>query len=370
MKKCLRFFYVIMLVGFAACLFSCNFFIKPEEESEPENKPKTTYYTVTFHANDGNINPQTATQTFTEGVSQNLKTIAELGFKRTDYRFTGWAKSVAATSADYNDGASYTATSDITLYAVWAYDPEVVVVNYTVEHYQQNIDDDEYTKVATDTLSGISGDNTRALANAYTGFTAKAFEQKILVKGESPVIKIYYDRNIIKLSLNANGGKFTGNETEYLLSAKFGSKIEIHIGEAAWPSYSDYVLKGWAYSSDDTTTDYSQELSFEVTAETPELVTLYAVWGLGADINNNGLLFSDFGNDVTIVAEGNVYKAETILPGIYSYEWYLNDVKQDCEDNSIDLSQLAAGYYILTVKVTNPATGFVYILTYENPIVF
>ena len=70
------------------------------------------------------------------------------------------------------------------------------------------------------------------------------------------------------------------------------------------------------------------------------------------------------------MAEGKVYKAVATLQGTYSYEWYLNDVKQDCEESSIDLSQLSAGYYILTVKVTNPATGFVYVSTFENPIVF
>lgn len=364
MKKRLRFFYVIMLVGLAACLFSCNFFMKSGEE------PETTYYTVTFHPNNGNINPQTATQAFTEGVSQNLKTIAELGFKRTDYRFTGWAKSAIATSADYNDGASYTATSDITLYAVWAYDPEVVVVNYTVEHYQQNINDDEYTKVDTDTPTGMTGEKTKAVAKTYNGFTAKAFEQETLVKGESKIIKIYYDRKKTSLTLVSNGGQFQGGETDYTLIGRFGSKIKIHMGDAAWPSKSGYILKGWAYSSDATTAVYSQELSFEVTAETSKLVTLYAVWESESSFNNKGLVFSDFGNDIKIVAEGKVYKAVATLQGTYSYEWYLNDVKQDCEESSIDLSQLSAGYYILTVKVTNSATGFVYVSTFENPIVF
>ena len=410
------------------------------------------------------------------------------------------------------DGAVFTATSDITLYAVWT--PEIVNVSYTVEHYKQKINDDGYTKIDTDTqtLSGIVGEKTKAVAKTYFGFTAKAFEQKTLSKTESNIIKIYYDRDIITwtfnadggkwadgktelsfsrkygtdfsevleipvksdentdynfycwypaipqtfegnltftalwdidkklckiehfiqnldddgytkveadtqelklplmwssvnvpddyikeyegfrydhavlndqsnieyyynrkitwLSLWANGGQFTGGETSYDLSAKYGSTIEISMGDAAWPSRSGYILKGWAYRSDATTAVYSQEVSFEVTAETQELVTLYAVWESEATFNNNGLIFSDLGNDIKIVAEENVYKVETTLPGTYSYEWYLNDAKQDCEESSIDLSQLAAGYYILTVKVTNPATGFVYISTYENPIVF
>lgn len=509
MKKHLSFFYVIMLVGLATCLFSCNFTIKPEDEYKPEEK---TTYTVTFNANDGSSNPKTATQTFEEGIEQNLKAIESLGFNREDYIFTGWAETANALSAVYKDGASYKATSDITLYAVWT--PEIVNVSYTVEHYQQNFDDDGYTKVDADTqtLSGIAGEKTKAIAKTYIGFTAKDFEQKTLSKTESNIIKIYYDRNIITWTFNADGGKwadgktelsfsgkygsdfsevletpvksdentdynfycwypaipqtfernltftalwdidkklckiehfiqnldddgytkveadtqniklplmrvssevpddyikeyegfrydhhvlnaqsnieyyydrkitwislwancgqFTDGETTYNLSAKYGSTIEISMGEVAWPSYSGYDFKGWAYKSDAVTVDYPQNLSFEVTAETPESVNLWAVWRAESNINNSGLNFADLGNDVEIVADGNIYKANTTLQGTYSYEWYLNDVKQDCEESSIDLSQLPAGYYILTVKVTNTATGVVYVSTFEHPIVF
>ncbi|BDC92866.1 InlB B-repeat-containing protein [Treponema bryantii] len=506
MKKRLRFFYVIMLVGLAACLFSCNFFIKPEDN------PEKTNYTVTFNANDGSSNPKTAVQTFEEGIEQKLKTVSVLGFKREDYTVKGWAKKADTEAVEYLDGAAFTATSDITLYAVWT--PEIVNVSYTVEHYKQNINDDGYTKIDTDTqtLSGIVGEKTKAIAKTYIGFTAKAFEQKTLSKKESNIIKIYYDRDIItwtfnadggnwadgktelsfsgkygadfsevletpvksdenadynfycwypaipqifeenltftalwnidkklckiehfiqnldddgytkveadtqniklplmrvssevpddyikeyegfrydhhvlnaqsnieyyydrkitSLTLNANGGQFAGGEIEYSLSRKFGSKIVIHMGESAWPSYSGFILKGWAHSRDAATTDYPQELSFEVTAETSELVTLYAVWEPEANLNNSGLNFDDLGNDVEIIADGNIYKAITTLQGTYCYEWYLNDVKQDCEENSIDLSQLPAGYYILTVKVTNTDTGFVYVSTFDLPIVF
>ena len=506
MKKRLRFFYVIMLVGLAACLFSCNFFIKPEDN------PEKTNYTVTFNANDGSSKPKTAVQTFEEGIEQKLKTISVLGFKREDYTFKGWAKKADTEAVEYLDGAAFTATSDITLYAVWT--PEIENVSYIVEHYQQNINDDGYTKVDTDTqtLSGIAGEKTKAVAKTYSGFTAKAFEQKNISKTESTIIKIYYDRNIItwtfnadggkwadgktelsfsgkygsdfsevletpiksdentdykidqwypaipqtfernltftalwdidkklckiehfiqnldddgytkveadtqevklplmfvssdvpddyikeyegfryhypvlndqsnieyyynrkitRLSLWANGGQFTNGDTEVPLYGKYGSTIEIQMGETAWPSYTGYDFKGWAYKSDAVTVDYPQNLSFEVTAETPESVTLWAVWGAESNINNSGLNFADLGSDVEIVADGNIYKANTTLQGTYSYEWYLNDVKQDCKESSIDLSQLPAGYYILTVKVTNTDTGFVYVSTFGLPIVF
>ena len=81
-------------------------------------------------------------------------------------------------------------------------------VSYTVEHWQQNITDDEYTKIENDTqtLSGKIGEKTNAIAKTYTGFTVKAFEQQTLSDNGNIVIKIYYDRKIITYSFDSNGG--------------------------------------------------------------------------------------------------------------------------------------------------------------------
>ncbi|MCR4580158.1 MAG: InlB B-repeat-containing protein [Treponema sp.] len=76
-------------------------------------------YTVTFNANYPEADPATGSQTFTAGTAQNLKTASDLGFSRSGYTFAGWAATNDATSAAYEDGASYTATGNITLYAVW-----------------------------------------------------------------------------------------------------------------------------------------------------------------------------------------------------------------------------------------------------------
>ncbi len=105
---------LMLIFSFMAC--------KPEAEVEtPAETESTTavQYTVTFNANDGSANPATATQAFTAGTAQALKTAATLGFSKTNYAFAGWATSSDATSAAYADGASYTAEADVTLYAVW-----------------------------------------------------------------------------------------------------------------------------------------------------------------------------------------------------------------------------------------------------------
>ncbi|MCR4742000.1 MAG: InlB B-repeat-containing protein [Treponema sp.] len=87
--------------------------------SEETSTETRVTYTVTFNANDGSESPATESQTFTSATAQALKTVETLGFSKEHYDFLGWATSSTATEAAYTDGASYTATSDITLYAVW-----------------------------------------------------------------------------------------------------------------------------------------------------------------------------------------------------------------------------------------------------------
>lgn len=82
--------------------------------------PTPATYTITFNANDQSENPATATQTFTAGTPQNLKTIASLGFAKDGCHFAGWLTAPDATEARYADGAAYTATADATLYAKWS----------------------------------------------------------------------------------------------------------------------------------------------------------------------------------------------------------------------------------------------------------
>ena len=104
------------------------------------------------------------------------------------------------------------------------------VVSYTVEHWQQNIENDDYTKIVKDTqtLSGKVGEETKAAAKTYTGFTAKAFEQKTLSAAETSVIKIFYDRKIITYSFDADGGIWGQGAADNVkvYKGKYGASFE------------------------------------------------------------------------------------------------------------------------------------------------
>ena len=142
------------------------------------------------------------------------------------YIFEGWYD-----SADSNGNGSGNKvenwgvnqkTGDLTLYAKWSPRTDIV---YKVEHWQQNITDDGYSRIATDNLTGTTATQTNAVAKVYTGFTAKSFEQTTIAANGSSVVKIYYDRNIITYTFNANGGNWSGDTSNKTVSGKFGATV-------------------------------------------------------------------------------------------------------------------------------------------------
>lgn len=75
---------------------------------------KANTYTVSYNANGGTGAP--ASQTKTHGVALTLSSTKPT---RENYTFKGWGTIASATTASYAAGASYTANSAVTLYAIW-----------------------------------------------------------------------------------------------------------------------------------------------------------------------------------------------------------------------------------------------------------
>ena len=140
-------------------------------------------YTVTFNANEGTVKPESKSVTYTE-VYGELPTPTRVG-----YAFDGW---FTATDGGERITAetSFNRTKNQTLYAHWT----AGEVNYTVKHYQQNVENDRYTEVSSETLSGITNQTTAAAAKTYTGFTAQPVTQQTILADSSTVVEIYYDR--------------------------------------------------------------------------------------------------------------------------------------------------------------------------------
>ncbi len=111
---------------------------------------------------------------------------------------------------------------------------------YTVNHYLQNLENDEYTLDKSVELTGSIDAYTQAVANKYEGFTASEITQTPIAADGTTVVDIKYTRNYYMVQFNSNGG-VNGPEPVY---AKYGTEYTIPNGENA-PTKQGYNFNGW-----------------------------------------------------------------------------------------------------------------------------
>lgn len=111
------------------------------------------------------------------------------------YTFTGWTLK-SPTSLTIADNGTFTMPdSDVVFEGYWTANTGVA---YKVEHYWQNINNNDFTLHETENLTGTTGEPTQAAAKTggeYVHFTPQSFDQKTIKADGSTVVKIYYTRN-------------------------------------------------------------------------------------------------------------------------------------------------------------------------------
>ena len=180
---------------------------------------------------------------------------------------------------------------DVTATGVYVANPDTP---YKVEHYLQNIDDDNYVLDATENKTGTTDTLTEATAKDYVGFTVQNFEQKTINGDGSTVVKIYYTRNRYTIRFNKNDDVATGTMDN--MTVKFGQ--EISLTENAFEKY-NYEFKEWNTLADGTGTAYEDKAKFAITENNINLVNsenvinlhaqwqlLYARFNTGSTVNN------------------------------------------------------------------------------------
>ena len=108
---------------------------------------------------------------------------------------------------------------------------------YVVEHYKQNIENDEYTLAETEVCEGTTDTETTCVAKEYLGFSSKEIVQKNIDGDESTIVKIYYDRNKYTITYIINNEKVEEVET-YKYEEKIIPKEE--------PTKLGYKFSGWS----------------------------------------------------------------------------------------------------------------------------
>lgn len=110
-------------------------------------------------------------------------------------------------------------------------------VGFTVNHYLQNVADNNYTLDVSERHDGFTESEVGdGLAKTYPGFAALLYNTKAKVAADgSTIVEIKYDRNYYLLSLNLDGGY--GVEPIY---ARFGAALEV-----GTPTKPGYTFSGW-----------------------------------------------------------------------------------------------------------------------------
>src|SRR5574344_1751214 len=222
---------------------------------------------------------------------------------------------------------------------------------YTVEHWQQNISDDDYTLVSADTqnLTGTTGAplayGDSSAANTYTGFTYSAALTSIngtvsttgaIAADGSTVVKLYYNRNIITLTFDLAGGTtstiFTATTSSGgTLSGKYGAAVSIEN-----PTKTGYTFSAWNPVL--PATFPAADASYTASWKTKNTMTLSFISG-----------------DVSVSVSGSTCTATPPDTGTYTDKWYFNGSEQSSTTSTctIDTTGLTPGYYELVVTATD-----------------
>ena len=115
-------------------------------------------------------------------------------------------------------------------------------VNYTVIHYQQNVDNDNFTIKETETLQGLTNSQVPDVAKNYPGFYELLYERPTIAADGSTVVEIYYDREYYLMMFNLGDGGY-GVDPIY---DRFGAPI----ADVGTPTRPGYTFDGWDLDGD------------------------------------------------------------------------------------------------------------------------
>lgn len=141
---------------------------------------------------------------------------------RPGFLFEGWYEE---SGKQFTFGSPL--TSNITLIAHWTSNTST---KYTVIHWQENADNNEYAFRESEEKSGATGAPTSAAAKSYPGFTAQTITQQTINGDGSTIVNVYYKRNVYDVKFFTIryawlSGKYVKDKEIYCITAKYGANI-------------------------------------------------------------------------------------------------------------------------------------------------
>lgn len=183
---------------------------------------------VTIHYNNGN---DSETKELAYGEKWEEKPY------RAGYAFAGWYTDAKCTK-EYKENMP---DQDLTLYAKW----EANIVNYVVEHYQQNVQGDGYTlKESSHARAAVDSEVTPEVMK-YKGFEEPKTE-KVTISGDGQTtVKYYYKRKVHTVTFDADSGTFAAekgeDDSKIVVTGRYGANITVPKA----PTRTGYQFLGW-----------------------------------------------------------------------------------------------------------------------------
>ena len=169
-------------------------------------------------------------------VKADSTTTAPTPPTRPGYTFKHWSETKGGDAA-FTFGQKL--DKKLTLYAVWTANTNT---RYTVIHWLENADDDEYSYREEETKTGTTGAQTSAAAKSYTGFTAQTITQQTIAGDGSTIVNVGYKRNVYEVKFyQRSSGRW-----QEIPSLKITAKYEAYIGDK-WPTYNGSSM--WSTNS-------------------------------------------------------------------------------------------------------------------------
>lgn len=183
---------------------------------------------------------------------------------------------------------------EVTLYYVAG------TAKYTVYHYYQNLENDDYA--SDPTVVELTGDidaYTQAVADNKPGYHCKGVPQTTIAADGTTKVEIFYDRDYYTVTFDVNGG-IDGPEPIF---AKFGTTFEADSIQK--PTREGYTFLGWSPVLSDTVT-IEKNITYvaQWQAEKGQADYTIVLWGQNANDDEYSYLSSheawgNVGNQVT-----------------------------------------------------------------------
>jgi len=171
--------------------------------------------------------------------------------------------------------------------------------SYMVKYYEQDINDDGYTLIDTETETGKAGDNAVYDTKTYTGFyldTAKTGNGTTIASGGGTVVNVYYDRDEVTLTFDLAGGTTTTTFTATTdaggtLTGRYGATVAM-----ADPVKTGYTFAGWNTSGGTLPETFPADDATYTATWTTGTGTAYTVQYRQQDISDDNYTLADTEN--------------------------------------------------------------------------